>query len=231
MGQPWQLMAPIGGSGCDPSNRTSVSATDRVERRWPLRISPGLVVEVRPWEGPARREAELAWTSSGIWRRRADGAHARFKHTFCRRGRLCWPGQPGCRGPAIRRTSDGGRHAGLHRLRVMAGGCVLLQAPALVGNQGPHPGAIAPWRGTLTGWPAGGITTAGARSESIAGACPQCLRRGRGRMAADAKNVRLAADVACFAAAATHSLAAQVLPLMRRVRHGGGWTAPTGDTK
>lgn len=104
----------------------------------------------------------------------------------------------GCRGPAIRRTSDGGRHAGLHRLRVMAGVACCCRRLSWLGTRvrtRRHRALARDTHRVAVRW-----YQDGWRPLRIDSGCLSAVPSpgGRGRMAADAKNVRLVADVACF---------------------------------
>lgn len=118
----------------------------------------------------------------------------------------------GCRGPAIRTTSDGGRHAGLHRLRVMAEVACCCRRLSWLGTRVPtrrHRALARDTHRVAVRW-----YQDGWRPLRIDSGCLSAVPSpgARGRMAADANNVRLVADVACFAAAATHSLAGRCCP-------------------
>jgi hypothetical protein len=100
---------------------------------------------------------------------------------------------------------------------------------------GSDPGDIAPGLGE-THFVAGRRYQDGWGPLRIDGgclSCPRCLRPGTGRMATDAKKVRIMADVACLCGC-LHSFdcGRRCLPRMRQIRHRDGWTARTrGDTK
>lgn len=118
----------------------------------------------------------------------------------------------GCRGPAIRRRSDGGRHAGLHRLRVMAEVACCCRRLSWLGTRvrtrrhralarDTHRVAV---RWYQDGWRPLRIDSGCSSTVPSPGdvAVWQQMRRTCGWWL----------TLLAFAAAATHSLAAQVLP-------------------